>query len=191
MNIFKISAFLLAGFVLAACASAPPSPYEKGKSSADVPARIHAIKLKPLVMSNQGNNQPPRDLSTNDQEVLALAKANIVSQFTNFGYKIIEGDRNKGDISVAFVIDYQPDYVLVSRQAKINGMVYDTDGSALFHAEAAAQNNGGGSLLGAVVASAMGSRDEMVSAVARDVTINIVNELQKGTKNASPSPLVK
>jgi hypothetical protein len=86
----------------AACAS---SPYEAGKSAADVPAKIDVIKLD-QVASHSGGFGPDVDNSVdphpsqNDSEVMSVVKAAVVSQFENFGMHIVEDGTRSPDLRV-------------------------------------------------------------------------------------------
>ena len=190
---FLMAAGLIVG--LAACAS----PYEEGKSPADVPAHIDVVNLKAVSMTpldpkdlhlaaNEFRDKQQQDaaLSQNDQEVLSLAKANIVSQLTNFGYKVVEGDEAKSDIWMTYTVHYQPEILLVNRSVLIEGRVYDTTGGPVFRLFQRNRPAVGG-LLGVLLEP---SRDEMVSTTARDSVVKLVEEVRKGTKeNMSVSSL--
>ena len=174
---------------LAACAS---SPYEEGKSFADVVTNVNVIRLNDVYMathSTAANGEPEReeDPSTNDQEALHATKMNVVSQLSNFGYTVTEEPHAPADIGMSFFIRYQPErWPLVSRSATVIGRVYDVKGASLFHMEEN-RNNETGNLLGNLLTAVGGtSRDEMIADATRSVVIKIVNEMRKGTKEKTP-----
>jgi hypothetical protein len=179
--------------LLSACAST--SPYEAGKTSADVAAHVDVINLKKVYLyggeaddpqAKSGPHQKPdpleeTDPSTNDQEVLAVAKTNIVSQLTNLGYSIVDGDKADADIRMSFAVSYIPERVLfVHRAVGVLGLVYAPDGHLLFRLGAGKASAGG------AFGSMVQSRDELVSACAREAVVNVVTEMRKGTLENSP-----
>jgi len=170
---------------LAACGGAS---YEEGKSSSDVPAHVNTIKIKDVYMtvllaSTDSNGDYERDTnpSSNDQEVTAVAKANIVDQFTNLGYKVVEGDA-PADIDTKFTLYYQPErWPLVDREFHVWARFYNSSDVPLFKVHTNDVNAVG--LIGAVVGP---SRDDMVSSVSRKAVVEGVDELRKGTLENSP-----
>jgi len=188
----KIAGLTLIAFVLSACAS---SPYDTGRTSADVPSHVDVINLKkiflyggeaPDPLKDSGPHQKPdpleeKDPSTNDVEVLAVAKANIVSQLTNLGYTIVEGDTTESDVKMSFAVSYMPERVLfVHRQVGVQGLVYSPNGNLLFRLGAGKVSAAG------AFTSMVQSRDELVSECAREAVVNVINELRKGTLDNNP-----
>jgi len=177
-NLFRIS---LVSLLLSLAACAGPH-YEDGKSSSDVPSHVNTVKLKDVYMTvmlagKDANGDYERDTSpsSNDQEVTVLAKANIINQFTNLGYKIVEGDA-PADINAKFALFYQPErFPLVDREFHVWARIYNSSDAPLFTIHTHDMNAG---LIGVVAGS---SRDDMVSSVAREAVVQAVNELRKGT----------
>jgi len=174
------------GLILIVTGCTPPSPYAKGKSASDIPAHVDVIALKEVAMAygqeKNGDPKPDANPSENDREVTVVVRRNIVSQLTNYGFKIVENPQEKADVGLRFYIGYMPErWPLVGRLASVVGIIDDTDGTTLFKTSAMKQNSTG--LIGAMVGP---SRDEMVSEVARETVIKIVTEMRKGTKNNTP-----
>ena len=179
--------------VLSACAS---SPYAEHKSAADVPAHVNAVYLKrvymvdPWARDDKGGTgadakaDPAEDAdpSQNDREVVALAKANILSQLTNFGYTTVESETAPADITMSFFVNYQPErWPLVNRSVFVAGRAYDRQGASLFTMATRDQSAG---LIGAVAGA---SRDEMVAAATRKTVVKLVDEMRKGTLENEPA----
>jgi putative lipase involved disintegration of autophagic bodies len=192
-NLIALSLLVL----LAACASV----YEDGKSSADVPANIDVICLKKVFLyggkaDTESNGQNPKRIesmleeenpSSNDLEVLALAKANIVSQLTNFGYEIVESPKSKADIAMAYSVSYMPErWPLIDRSVVVRGYVYGNNDELIYNLMAVRQNSVG--LIGALVGS---SRDEMVSDASREAVVKVVSEMRKGSLENRPVSQIK
>jgi hypothetical protein len=188
----KYIGLALVTLLLAACAS---SPYEQGKSVADIPSHIDVINLKrvflyggeaddPLKDAGPHNKPDPleeKDPSTNDQEVLAIAKTNILSQLTNLGYTVVEDDKTKGDVAMSFAVSYMPERVLfVHRQVGVQGMVYDPNGNLLFRLGQGKASAGG------AFGSMVQTRDELVSDCTREAVVKVVTEMRKGTLDNQP-----
>lgn len=180
--------------LLSACAS-QPSPYESGKSLADVPAHVDVINLKKVFLyggeaddplKDSGPHQRPdpleeEDPSSNDQEVLAAAKVSIVNQLTNLGYSIVEDDKADADIRMSFAVSYIPERILfVHRQVGVQGLVYNQDNHLLFklHTNKASTAGAFGSMVQ--------SRDELVSDCAREAVVKVVTEMRKGILENNP-----
>lgn len=131
------------------------------------------------------NSEPNKDSnpSQNDQEVLALAKANVVSQLNNFGYSVTEDAAKKSDLAVRFYVSYQPErWPLIDRSVSISGKIYELSGPPVLKISTIRMNSVG--LIGALVGP---SRDDMVAEASREVVVKIVDELRKGTKEAKPA----
>lgn|SRR5208282_2574534 len=177
--------------LLAACA--PKSPYEPGKSAADIPEKIDVIKFDKFAaidLWKSGDDWEQRidaAPSTNDQEVMAVAKASVIAQFENFGMHIVEDDSRKPDLKIHVFVGYQPELgYYVHRQFAIGIQVLDADDSKILH-EAAGHYNAHG-LLDAIFQS----RDGMIGDVSRQVVLQTAAELQKGTKATSePEPVLQ
>jgi len=183
-RIFCVAALLLT----AACAT--PSPYEPGKSAADIPARIDVIRLEKLAdldVWKSGSDPEKRiDLapSDNDREVLAVAKRAVVAQFENFGMHIVEDCSRKPDLRIYVYVGYTPEMgLLVHRAVSVGVFVRDQDDTPILK-EWAGRLNGNG-----VIDAIFTSRDTMVAGVAQQAVQATVKELQKGTKgSAAPIP---
>lgn len=191
----KTSGLVLTAFLLSACAF-PPSPYESGKTTADVAAHINVISIKKIFLyggeaddpsKDSGPHQKPdlleeKDPSSNDQEVLAIAKTSIVNQLTNLGYSIVEDDKADADIRMSFAVSYIPERVFfVHRQVGVQGLVYNLDNSLIFKLGAGEASSAG------AFGSMVQSRDELVSDCARKAVINVVTEMRKGTSENNSS----
>ncbi len=184
----KYIGLTLTAILLSACAT---SPYEAGISSADVPAHVDVINLKKVFLydgeaedplKDSGPHQKPdpleeKDPSSNDLEVLAVAKANILSQLTNLGYSIIEDEKADADIKMSYAVSYIPERVLfVHRQVMVQALAYSPNGGLLFRL-----GSGKASAAGAL-GSMVQSRDELVSECAREAVVNAIQEMRKGMK---------
>ncbi|GGF25818.1 hypothetical protein GCM10011611_34850 [Aliidongia dinghuensis] len=169
----------------AACAS---SPYEAGKSAADVPSKIDVIKLDKVASFNGGfdsdvDKSIDPNPSQNDSEVMSAVKAAVISQFENYGMHIVEDGTRPPDVRVRLYVSYQPELGLLVHRSVIVGIrVLDTDGTPLLRMGAAQAMSLG--LIGSLIVS----RDDFVTAVARDAVIGTVGELQKGTKEPAGKP---
>ena len=187
---------LLILLTLAVVGCADSSPYKEGRSPADIPAHINVVNLKKVYMIEEGgmdqvslgasgdaeDTPPAANPSQNDQEVTALAKANIISQLTNFGYRIVEGDNVPSDIAMKYFVNYQPErWPLVGRWVSIVGHISAPDGKSLLTVKTIRANQVG--LIGAAVGP---SRDDMVAAAAREAVVKTVTEIRKGTKDNAP-----
>jgi len=185
---------------LSACAI--PSPYDGGRSPADLPVQVNVIKLENIVLGNTqasaSDVRNPEHLAKlvnsnpneNSREVLSLAKQTIISQFGRFGIRVIEDDSQKPDLLIRVMIHYQPEIWLVGRNMSIRIYVYTTDGSPLLHEDAFYFNSHG--LMGATLES----RDYVVSSTAREAASEVDEELAKHIQPAvlpsavSPRPAV-
>jgi hypothetical protein len=180
------SAFIGVIMLLTASACTPISPYAKGKSAADIPAKIETINV--LVANGDGidkNGNPKIDLtaSPNDKEAAAVARKAVLNQINSYGYRVIEDPKAPADVTLGFFLYYIPErWPLIDRVVSVSGIIYDEDRNVMFKTGASDQNTTG--LIGAIVGP---SRDEMVASVARAVTVTVVKELQKGTKNNTPA----
>lgn len=165
----------------AACAS---SPYETGKSAADVPSKIEVVKLDTVASFNGGfgsdvDNSIDPHPSQNDSEVLTVVKAAVVSQFENFGMHIVEDGTRSPDVLVRLYVSYQPELGLFIHRSVVVGIrVLDTDGAPLLRKGAAKVMSGG------LIGSLLVARDDFVAEVGRNAVIGTVKELEKGTKQA-------
>lgn len=176
---------LLSLCLTAACAS---SPYEVGKSAADVPAKIDVIKLD-KVSSYNGAFDADVDKtidptpSENDTEVMSAVKAAVIAQFENFGMHIVEDGQRPPDVHVRLYVSYQPELGLFIHRAVVVGIrVLDTDDTPLMRKAAGRVMSGG------LIGSMLVARDDFAANVARKVVIDTVGELQKGTKPAIDKP---
>lgn len=182
---------VLALLLLSACAQ---SPYFPGKSASDVPSHVDVVYLKSVYITTWGGestkdplSEPNRDMapSDNDKEVLALAKANILSQMQNFGYTVIEDQSKPAEVAMGFYVSYQPErWPLIDRAVNISGKLYALDGTPLLKMNAGRINSVG--LIGALVGP---SRDDMVSEAAREVAVKVVTEMRKGTRDGKPAQI--
>jgi hypothetical protein len=182
---FFRSAFIGVIILLMTSACTPISPYAKGKSAADIPANIETINV--LVTNGYGvdkNDNPKIDTTAtpNDKEAAAVARKAVLNQIKSYGYRAIEDPKAKADVSLGLFLYYIPErWPLIGRVVSVSGVIYDEDRNVIFKTAVSDQNTAG--LIGAVAGP---SRDEMVSSVARTVTVTLVKELQKGTKNTAP-----
>lgn len=184
MRFVKTFALLFLAVGLSACAA--PSPYFEGKSAADVPAQVDVIRLKGVEMidnggwslyDDKGEFKIAKNLSQNDQEVQSIIKRSILNQLNNYGYKVVEDDKTKSDVQMQFFVNYIPEYgIIVNRTVGIFGFLHDQNDQRIFRHLAGDVNTNG--LLGALLTS----RDDVVSAAAQKVTVQMVTEMQKGTK---------
>lgn len=175
--------WLAGAFLLGACAAR--SPYEAGKSAADVPARIDVIKLDkfaPLELWTRGGDLEARvdgKPSDNEREVMAVAKQAVVAQFENFGMHVVEDDSRAADVRIRVYVSYVPEAgLLVHRAVRVTIRVFDTDGTPIVMLGAARLNRNG------IIDALFTSRDAMVADVARQAVQNTVKELEMGTKKA-------
>lgn len=179
--------------LLAACSTA--SPYEATKTSADVPAHVDVIHLKRVFLyggeadessqDSETHRKPEpleeRDPSSNDREVLAMAKANILSQLTNLGYRVVEDSHAAADVGMSFAVSYMPERVFfVHRQVGVQGLVYDSKDNLLFRLGQGKASAAG--LFGSMVQP----RDDLVSECTREAVIKVVEEMRKGTLENVP-----
>jgi len=174
--------------LLGACTQ---SPYFPGRTPSDVPSHVDVVYLKNIYITTWGGenvsdpkSEPNRDMtpSDNDKEVLALAKANILSQMQNFGYSVTEDETKAADAVMGFYVAYQPErWPLVDRSVGISGKLYALDGTPLFKMYVGRVNS-----IGLIGALAGPSRDDMVSDAAREVAVKVVTEMRKGTKDNKP-----
>lgn len=178
------------GMLVAGCAA--PSPYEPGKSTADIPAQIDVIKLDQVADINGWSSDPDWDKridpapSDNDREVMALAKNAVVAQFENFGMHIVEDDSRAPDLKIKLYVAYQPEVLIAHRGVIVFIRVFDTEGSPILKMAKARMVTGG--FIDGLVISVLTSRDGMVTDAARDAVQATVAELQKGTKPLARQP---
>lgn len=166
----RLASLLLLTLALSACAGS--SPYAPGKSPANVPSHIDSINLTDIIL--------PTNPSDGDKEVAAIAKRAIVSQLTNYGYTVVEGNK-PADIGLKYSVDYTPEYgVFVHRSATIMAMVFDTNGTPLFSKTKSDNGQGG------LISSLFTARDAMIADLASHVTIDTVDELRKGQLDNQP-----
>lgn len=191
MRIAQILALGLISFSLVACAN---SPYPEGKSIADVPAHVDVIQLRPIqaldgMTSAEKSKLPEKkaEPSQNDLEAIDIVKKAVVSQLTNYGYKIVE-DNEKADLALQYYVDYIPEYgLLINRTASVSAYALLPNSDEILFRQIKVDGNRNG-LIGALFSS----RDGMLSGVASSVTIKTVEELKKGTKeNISVKPASK
>ena len=188
---FKYCIPVLSLLLLSACAQ---NPYFPGKTASDVPSHVDVVYLKDVYITTYGGestkdpmSEPNRDMtpSDNDKEVLALAKASILSQMQNFGYVVTEDQSKPADVAMGFYVSYQPErWPLIDRAVGINSKLYAIDGTPLFKMYAGRMNSVG--LIGALAGP---SRDDMVSEAAREAAVKVVTEMRKGTKDGKPAPV--
>jgi hypothetical protein len=175
---------LIALATLAGCAV---SPYDEGKSVADVPANVHAICLKQFYVTSGApyvDGEPPGDPSPSESnlEVLSIAKGDVIADLTAAGYKLVDDPHGSCDLRLKVSTYYQPErWPVIQRSIFVIMIVYGSDDVRLFRAAGVRFNNFG--LIGAVAGP---SRDDMVSATARDAVDNLLAELHKGTKKNTP-----
>ncbi|HEU5048154.1 MAG TPA: hypothetical protein VFT64_09970 [Rickettsiales bacterium] len=164
--------------LLAGCVS----PYEEGKSAADVPANIDAIYLQKVYIAapfTKPGVDPVADdkPSKSSQEMLSVAKPSMVSQLTNFGYKVVEDSHEKADIAMKCGVYYAAVWPLANDALYTWCRVYDVGGTPLLKFLAYDERG--------VIQFALGPTTTAVAAKeARETIIKVVKELRKGTKAA-------
>lgn len=167
---------LLGLIMLAGCVS----PYVKGKSAADVPANIDAIYLQNVYIADPyGKGDPVADdkPSQSSQEMLRVAKPSMVNQLTNFGYKIVEDSHEKADIAMKCGVRYSGLWPLADDQLYTWCRVYDVDGAPLLRFMTYDERG--------LINFALGpTTTEVAAKQAREMIIQVVKELRKGTKAA-------
>jgi uncharacterized lipoprotein YajG len=180
-----------AALLLAGCQS---SPYQTGKTAADVPAKIDTVALtgitylvndaKPIRADDDLTGQageavdsrPRREPSESERAVSGAVKAAVIDQFENFGMHVVEDDSRKPDLKVGLTLAYTPELgLLIHRSISVTLTAMTPDGQPLLSFTQAAMSSG---LLGSLVVS----RDDLVQSVARALIVKTVQELQRGTK---------
>ena len=163
--------------MLAGCAS----PYEKGKSAADVPANIDAIYLQQVYVADLTINKPDLAAETTPSkdslEMLNVVKPSVVNQLTNFGYKIVEDSHEKADIAMKCGVRYHGYWPLSADLMYTWCKVYDLSGAPIFQFFAVDQRGLIDYALGPTIST-------LAAKEARDTVIKVVNEMRKGTKAA-------
>ena len=177
--------------LLAGCQS---SPYQTGKTAADVPAKIDTVELtgitylvndaKPIradddLTGQAGgavDNRPQREPSDSERAVSEAVKAAIIDQFENFGMHVVEDGSRKPDLKVGLTLAYTPELgLLIHRSISVTLTAMTPEGQPLLSFTQAAMSTG---LLGSLIVS----RDDMAQKVARILIVKTVQELQRGTK---------
>ena len=171
--------------LLALTACTPASPYTKGKSPADVPSHINTVYLEKVYISSgdtetNGDPKEATDPLQESRDMLVIAKPTIVSQLTNFGYKIVENPKATADIGMKCGVRYLQLWPLANNNMTTWCGIYDIAdmaGAPLFRMATTQERQSG-----LVTIMVEASRSDMAAQEARDVVIKVVDEIRKGTK---------
>lgn len=174
------------------CSACANSPYVPGRSEADIPVRVDVVKLNDpammKVMTSVMADDPDKNIdktpSENDQEVLALVKSAVTSQFENFGMHVVDGGDRKSDLMVRAYVSYVPESWLIGRSVGVAIHVDDAAAKPILRVTAMRANTVG--LVGVLLMS----RDGMVTDASREAVKKAVDEIRKGTKPVEAPPSV-
>ena len=196
----RLAAGLACALLLSGCAG---TSYAPGRSAADFPAQITAIKLDRLVSTlppakrpnndtivvkqPEGEIGPPGDPTPSDETraILAVFHREMLAEFQRRGIRILDTDAAPADLRIQVVIDYTPEFGLYVHRSIVADMyVANRQGQELRHERYVDANMWFG-----LVSSLVQSRDDMVAVAARKLVEQAVTEFAKRVRTTQEAPL--
>lgn len=185
---------VMVALALAGCGGLKPNTpyYAKGMSAADVPAQTTVIALEKFEpIDNIYEDDEKHDIeshvdakaSSNDKEVLDLARKAMIAKFQENGITVAEQPPSPPRVSLRAYVYYQRDAGLAVKRKYFLYLHFYDRGKQLFRIfNAYLQND---SLLGGLISSAIRSRDGTVIAATHELVVKTAEELKKGTAAAA------